>query len=319
MQLLTDYRVYWRDATTVQIGLDHRTALTVEGLSPDEQELISRLTESRTHVDMKSYAHTAGIDPQRLSQIIYMLKDAQVINEHEHSNSSALSQPAMLSRSGDRSATTVLITSIDALGVSIAMALVRAGVGGIVFSDTDLVSTSDHPALQKHWLGLPRSHAFVTALRSIRSDIRTTGNPDFAVVTGSQLVDPFSASWLMDEGIPHLLAWAEEVDVLVGPLVQPGRTPCASCLYKYRNSRDEAWALLAPQALASTALLPPAETLDIASALGARAVLAYLDGLGNPIDQQQWRVPPSPDLPRLFPVYPNSQCGCCETLPPEEV
>lgn len=318
MQLLTDYRVYWRDATTMQIGLDPRTALTIEGLSPAEQELVSRLTESHTYIDIESYAEDAEIEPQRLTQIIYMLKEAQVIYEHDYEALPALSQPPMLSRSGDRSDATVLITHIDALGVGIALALVRAGVGGIVFSDTDSVSTADHPSLQKHWLGLPRSQAFLTALRQSRSDIRTDGTPDIAVVTGSQLVDPFSTSWLIDKGIPHLLAWVEEVDVLVGPLVQPGATPCASCLYKYRNSRDEAWSLLAPQALASTALLPPADTLDVASSLGARAVLAFLDGLGNPADTQQWRIPPSPDMPRLLPVYPNPHCGCCEALPPEK-
>ena len=114
------------------------------------------------------------------------------------------------------------------------------------------------------------------------------------------------------------MAWAEEVDVLVGPLVQPGATPCASCLYKYRNDSDEAWALLAPQALASTALLPPTDTLEVAASLAARAVLSFLDGLGNPVDTQQWRIPPSPELPRLLPVYPNPHCGCCEALPPEE-
>lgn len=315
MQLLTDYRVYWRDATTVQIGLDPRTALTIEGLSSAEQEFIARLTESHTHIDLESYAESTEIDPQRLAQIIYMLKDAHILHEHEQGRCPALSQPPMLSRSSDRSQATVLITNVDALGVGIALALVRAGVGGIVFSDTDLVSTSDHPSLQKHWLGLPRSQAFLTALRSVRSDIRTSGEPDIAVVTGSQLVDPFSASWLMDNGIPHLLAWVEEIDVLVGPLVQPGNTPCASCLYKYRSHRDEAWTLLAPQALASTALLPPADTLDIASSLGARAVLTFLDGLGNPSDTQQWRIPPTPDIPRLSPVYPNPECGCCEDIP----
>lgn len=316
MQLLTDYRVYWRDATTVQIGLDPRTALTIEGLSPSEQEFISRLTENHTHIDIESYAASAKIEPQRLAQIIYMLKDARILHEHEYERNSVLSQPPMLSRSGDRSQATVLITHIDALGVGIALDLVRAGVGGIVFSDTDVVSTTDHPNLQKHWLGLPRSQAFLTALRQARSDIRTDGEPDIAVVTGSQLVDPFSTSWLMDKGIPHLLTWAEEIDVIVGPLVQPGSTPCASCLYKYRNDSDEAWALLAPQALASTALLPPTDTLEVAASLAARAVLSFLDGLGNPVDTQQWRIPPSPELPRLLPVYPNPHCGCCEAVPP---
>lgn len=317
MQLLTDYRVYWRDATTMQIGLDPRTAFTLEGLSPAEQDFIAHLTENRTHIDIESYAHNAEIEPQRLAQIIYMLKDAQILRESEYEQGSAFLQSPMLSRSGDRSQATVLVTNTDALGVGIALALVRAGVGGIVFSDTDIVSTADHPSLQKHWLGLPRSQAFLTALRSARSDIRTSGEPDIAVVTGSQLVDPFSTSWLMGEDIPHLLAWVEEIDVLVGPLVQPGATPCASCLYKYRKSKDEAWSLLAPQALASNALLPPPDTLDVASSLGARAVLSFLDGLGNPVDRQQWRIPPNPDLPRLLPVYPNPYCGCCEPLPLE--
>lgn len=318
MQLLTDYRVYWRDATTVQIGLDPRTALTIDGLSPDEQDFISRLTESHTRVDMESSAKSAGIKPQRLAQILYKLREAHVLWDDEAKRLPAPSQPTMLSRAGDRSHATVLLTNVDALSVAIALALVRAGVGGIVFSDNGIVGTADHPILQKHWLGLPRSQAFVTALRQCSSDIRTTGTPDIAVVTGSHLIAPASTSRLMDEGIPHLLAWAEEVDVLVGPLVQAGVTACASCVYQYRSNEDEAWSLLAPQALASHALLPPTNTLDMASSVGAQAVLAFLDGFDNPIDTCQWRIPPSPDMPHLSPVSPHNECGCCNRLPPEQ-
>ena len=67
MHLLPDYRVFWRDATTVQIGLDERTAFTIEGLNLQEQNFLSHLHTPRNHSEIELLAKEHSIPPERLT------------------------------------------------------------------------------------------------------------------------------------------------------------------------------------------------------------------------------------------------------------
>lgn len=49
------------------------------------------------------------------------------------------------------------------------------------------------------------------------------------------------------QGVAHLLVVLDEDRVRVGPLVQPGRTPCLGCLDLTRADWDPAWPALLPQ------------------------------------------------------------------------
>ena len=214
----------------------------------------------------------------------------------------------MLSRSTDRSHITVEIAHLDSLGIAIGLALARSGIGGITFSDTATVTTKDHPILQRNWLGLPRAQAFHTALRHASPHIRTSGESQLTVITGSHLVDPISCENYMRDNTPRVLAWAEEVDICVGPFVDADGGACSLCLYHHRAEKDKAWNLLAPQASYTPPLAPPAESLELAASLAARGIVAYLDGYGNPLKNITWRIPPNPDWPYKTHVSEHEKC-----------
>jgi len=133
---------------------------------------------------------------------------------------------------------------------------------------------------------------------------------DAAVVTGSRLIDPRRTYGLCDERTPHLLAWVEEVDACVGPLVEPGAGACAACAYHARCEADGAWANLASQAALARPIGPTPAVRDLASALGARAVMGFLEGAGNTLHDVQWRVPQGAQAPYLVSVPAHPSCGC---------
>ena len=272
--------VFWRSAETLQIGLDPRVGVVIEDLTPAEQDLVARLSDPMTAPELDAFARRHRLRPTRVERILSMLERADVLRDGRLAPSSPLSSSC------------VRIESLDPLGVAIGLTLARSGVGSVVFDDPSPVAASDHPALSRRGAGQRRDRAFLTVLRSAAPGIRTHGEPDAAVVTGSRLIDPRRTYGLCDERTPHLLAWVEEVDACVGPLVEPGAGACAACAYHARCEADGAWANLASQAALARPIGPTPAVRDLASALGARAVMGFLEGAGNTLHDVQWRGAP---------------------------
>lgn len=308
MQLSPDIRPYWLEANSIQLGLDPRISTVLEGLTHTEFDFVTRLEPGFTAVEIESLATAMNITPQRQSMILSKLSEAGALLE----SSEAPPLPT-LSRDRDRSHDAVAITHADQFGFAIGLALVRAGVGTVVIEDTD----SPPPASAQHSLTTTSASArdtFTTLARAINPAYRPEGQAQLAVQTSPFLPDPFEAERLMAARLPHLLAWSEDIDVCVGPFVEPEVTACAECIYRSRMAEDGAWAILAPQALLGRSSTIPANTLDIAVSLAVRAVVTYLDGYGNMLANRQWRVPPVPGVPSVREYIPSPDCGCIGSL-----
>ncbi|RTE49053.1 hypothetical protein [Actinobaculum sp. 352] len=373
MQIIPELGVFWRNNATLQIGLDPRVRIWVDGLTRHEQSLVSLLTRDHTIPELDRLAASHHVTPERLARILAMLRRAGVLREAADAQEAAgttvsatidpklavaeanLEQepkaatacissavghlegaPATAGDKDPAAAQLALINSdahprtdcrvricgLDPLGVAIGLSLATQGIGTILFSDPQPVGAADHCALWPRWQGLPRERAFLTALRQVNPRIRTGsasgGNSEEAhlsVVTGSRLANPRSTMHLMASGTPHMLLWTEDIDVCVGPLVEPHRSACAECLYKERLEEDACWALLAAQAAGSAPLVTSGPALGLAASLATHAILSLLDGLGNPLQNRQWRVPPLPEPPYQVEVQPHSSCGCTSQEP----
>ena len=333
MQIVPGLGVFWRSRDVLQIGLDPRVGVLVEGLSPKEQELVTFLTKPRTAAELDPMAEAKGIGTSRLAEILTMLHRAGVLeglpsNLHAVSESApdaGNSQPGSSASAANslrpvrtsaahasRTSRHVHIAQLDALGTEIALKLAEQGVGIVSFSDRRPVNCADHPLLWSRWQGLPREQAMTTMLRQLAPEtlIHCESPPQLIVFTGSHLVSPAATQRCMDEGIPHLLAWTEEIDVCIGPIVEPQRSPCAGCLYQSKLASDPAWPILVPQIEGNRSLNAAGETRDLAASIAVRSILGFLDGLGNPLRDAQWRVPPVPFFPRYVSVSSHPSCGC---------
>ncbi len=85
---------------------------------------------------------------------------------------------------------------------------------------------------------------------------------------------------------PHLVVRFVEGEALLGPLVEPGRTPCVRCIDAHLTEQDPAWPLLVEQlsrlggADRADGMPEPVDAALAAVALGwaARELTAYVDG-----------------------------------------
>ncbi|MDO4887797.1 MAG: hypothetical protein Q3979_03710 [Actinomycetaceae bacterium] len=295
--------VFWRSSQTLQIGLDSRTGVTIEGLKKNEQDFVAQLCRPIAEAELDFVARGHRLRPARAAQILRMLQRAGVLRPTGDDGPPGLAKAC------------VAIDRLDPLGVSIGLGLARCGVGAIVFDDTARVGADDHPALFSRQRGQTRGRAFLSALRAVSPGVEHIGDPSLTVVTGSRLIAPSRTHDLWDAGRAHLLAWVEEVDTCVGPLVEPGRGACAECIQTARREADDAWDQLAPQAALAPAIAPKPDARDLASALAVRAILGFLAGSGNTLGDAQWRITSGARAPQLIEVAARPACGCTQAVP----
>lgn len=309
MLLSPDIRPYWLEADSIQIGLDPRISTILEGLSHPEFDFVTRLDPEFGDTEILALAQEMGVKDERLGLILSKLKEAGLIVDPEESQTLPT-----LSRTRSRLGDAVSIAKADQLGFAIGIGLVRAGVGTVILEDDD-APTPDLSEPFPEAAGIAKAKdAFTTIARRLNPAYSPEGSATVAVQTSSFLADPFEAERFMASRMPHLLAWTEDVDVCVGPLVEPEITTCAECLYRTHMNEDPSWPILAPQALLGRSPGIPPSTLDLSVSLAVRAITTYLDGYGNMLANRQWRVPPVPGAPSVREFVPAPECGCIGSL-----
>lgn len=304
------FGVFWRTPSHIQIGLDPRVAVTFDGLTSREQEFVAFLTSHRTHAEIDALAWRLRLPRSRCDDIIEELREHRLLLDE--------SQRGM--------PLNVRLMNLDPLAVSIAYALARAGLRRIYYADARPITPADHPALVQRRCDAPtRDAAFALLMETTSTDaVRVEPNPenqnvhapvDLTIVTGSRAIDPLATTFLMEDRAPHLLVWMEDVDMCIGPLVEPYASACARCLYNDRLARDPAWRVLFPQVLAAPSLLPSPHMLHLVGELVARSVLSVAQTRSNVLFNRQWRIPLRTGLPYMQAVDPHPRCGCLASTP----
>jgi hypothetical protein len=114
--------------------------------------------------------------------------------------------------------------------------------------------------------------------------------------------------------VVHLSVVVREADVLVGPLVRPGGSPCLRCLDLHRADEDPRWPVVATQLATRRGRRTGEESVlaAVSGSLTAAQVLAHLDGrtpltVGGSIDVA---LPDAVPRVRRWAVHPG--CGCTD-------
>lgn len=125
--------------------------------------------------------------------------------------------------------------------------------------------------------------------------------------------DPLTAEPLVTSGTPHLYAGVIEGTGVVGPLVLPGATACASCLARDRADRDPTWPRMLAQWRSGRARHVHACDLALSTTVAGLAAahsLAFLDGAAPASAGVRWEA----SMPGLDwharPVTPHLTCPC---------
>ena len=342
MRLRPNIRVLDRGPTALQFGADPRWATLLTGLSGPERELLLELRGEDRPTTEALVARSAarGVPQDRLRASLAALTAAGLLSPAARATGGArvpsallddaaaieTSVPGMLGAPtlAARSAAVVALCGAGRLGMVVASTLAAAGVGSLELDDARPVRPADVGVggYRERDVGAPRARAasevLMRAYPTTRARSGGSVTPDVVVLVFEETADPVRTARLMSEGVPHLAVTVREGDVVVGPFVEPGASPCLTCLDLHRTDQDCSWPEIAPQLRRAGRLAPPAVDSSLAAVAGALAaahVLARLDGFrpattGASIEVS---IPDAPPRLRRWEMHPN--CGCIDVAP----
>lgn len=342
-QLKPALRQVWRDATTLQLGLDPDRAVVISGLDAGAARLVESLDGSRDLPAVLATAAELGVEPVRADILLDLLSRSGVLDD-----SSADQGPLRRLARGERErlapdfaaasvvrgdsnggvdvlarrqTMTVAVHGAGRVGASLTSLLAAAGVGCVVVIDECLTLPADVApgGLRIDDIGARRQDAAARVAKAAAPSVRTSmprshAQPDLAVIAVVELLSPGLPDQLLRASVPHLFAMVREGTGVVGPLVLPGRSSCHRCHDLYRCDRDPAWPRIAAQLSDGSGTRVLACDVALATAVAAQAalqVLAFLDGNQTPpsvdgtleIEQADGRV-----RRRSWSSHPA--CGC---------
>lgn len=309
-QLKPALRRVWRDATTLQLGVDPGHAVVISGLDQRCARLVEALDGTRDHSDVLATARRLGVESARAHELLGLLERSGVLDDASADRRAlaALSQgdrdrlapdlaAASLVRGTEdggvavltrRRTAVVAVNGAGRVGAAVTTLLAAAGVGTLVVEDASIAVAADvTPAGPSAMdVGASRADAAIRAAKRLAPGLqralpRSRRDPDLVVLTPER--DGFGdlPDRLVRGGVVHLFAQVRDITGVVGPLVLPGRSSCARCHDLHRADRDPAWPRVAAQLTDAARERPAACDVVLATAVAALAasqVLAYLDG-----------------------------------------
>jgi hypothetical protein len=332
----------WRDASTLQIGLDPQRAVVIGGVGRGEARLVAALDGSRDIGAVHSLARSLGVELPRAERLLDLLGAADALGdattpdghwaeldpaERDRLTPDATSlglvgagPRAGVRALGRRHGAAVLVEGAGRVGAAVAALVAAAGVGHVAVQDGGDVRGADvSPAgVAPTTVGTRRADAARALIRRSAPSTRTSlprrsDRPDVVLLAPVGALPLDAAHEWMRADVPHLFAGIRETTGVVGPLVVPGRSSCLRCADLHRTDRDPAW----PAVAAQLAGAPPLAACDVslASLVAAQAalqVLTLIDGLDTPVAlgaTLETRLPGAMTRRRFWPPHPACGCG----------
>ena len=261
--------VLWRRVGQSQIGTEPGHAVVLDGLSPQEQQLLDRLPPDLSPGDVYQVARWSEVPVARAHQILSALDEAGVLTRDAPAPGTG--DEVYWERLADNPRARVRALRDGIVGIiggcrlarELVSLLAEAGVGALLAEDEELGD----------WAG--------SLVPPVRTRMPLETRPHLVVTVEGHLVEPLRAQGLGAAGVAHLPVVVREVSVRVGPLLEPGHPPCATCLDLWERDADPQWPAVATQLRLLAP--PPTETLLLhqAATLAARAVTEVLSGRGQ--------------------------------------
>jgi bacteriocin biosynthesis cyclodehydratase domain-containing protein len=136
---------------------------------------------------------------------------------------------------------------------------------------------------------------------------------DLGIVVGHYVLEPDSYGFWLRRDLPHLPVVFGDDSVLMGPLVEPGRTPCLFCLEHYRRDADASWSAIASQLWGRRSLAETALVSTEVAARVSRLVLRRLAGAPQPgrsLAARSFRLAVDTGEVTRRDWTPHPDCGC---------
>ncbi len=125
------------------------------------------------------------------------------------------------------------------------------------------------------------------------------GDADLAIIVAQFVIEPELHGLWLRRDVPHLAVVLGDASVRVGPVIEPGLTPCLYCLERQHADADPAWPAIASQLWGQRSPLEsPLVATEVAAIVG-RYALTRLRGT----------LPEDPALPRATSLRLDATTG----------
>jgi bacteriocin biosynthesis cyclodehydratase domain-containing protein len=332
-------RRLWRDPVTVQLGTGGSDAVVLAGRDLDDLAVLDLLDGGRTTAGLLTEAERLGHSRESVQRLLDTLADAGALDDATGLGAvPARLQPDLMSLSllhrppgagrralAARADATVTVHGGGRVGATVASLLAAAGVGAL--DTVDAGTLRDGDLAPGGCREVPRSGASRGEIARRSAEVNRAAAsvgraPDGAVrVAVLCPVDPLlPPEWLVAvREVPHLPVLVRETTAILGPLVEPGATPCLRCLELARGDRDPAWPALTAQLVGGARQVEACDVTlaSLAASLAAMQVLTYLDGATPPPTRAATLEFGLRDMRlrrRTLAAHPGCGCGA-DTLP----
>ena len=340
-------RRFWRDETTVQLGLDPRRALVLGNLDPPLAAALDLLDGTRDRDQLVAELVRRGADPDECAELLALLTRAGVLDDASHPLGEwGLLPPQERDRLAPdlaglslrhhtpgravdilarRRRAHVAVCGLGRVGAPLAAHLVAGGVGAITLLDSAPARPADVAAggLAAEQLGRARATAAQDALLRITDTARVAASDavpaavDLVVLAGVGDLDPRALldteQTIATHRLPHLYAAVRDQVAVIGPYVVPGVTSCARCHHLVRTDRDPAWPRVAASLRGGRRDADGGEAAlaAVTASLGALQALAVLDGEPSPVADAtlELGLPDWQLRRRSWPAHPDCPCA----------
>ena len=340
LQLRPGLYQVWRRPGRLQIGLDPRHGVVLDGLMPADEAVLATLRTGGTRsVLVREAVATGGTEPRAL-RLLAEIRAAGLVTEASPVRSLLARIPDDVRRRAAadvaalgighaardpwqlveaRRRRRVVVSGLGRTGLETVLGLAAAGVGTIGLDDPATVLATDE--MQRGYgtedVGRPREDAARDILLGLSPSTRasvTDGPVDLVVVVAHGALDPGVADRLMSADVAHLAVVWGEAGVVVGPLVVPGRSSCLRCQHLHRTDRDAEWPRVVAQ-ISGRGRNRPERTEEgplatLAATLATGQVLAHLDGARPAAHNASLEASLPARGVALRPWPPHARCGC---------
>lgn len=141
----------------------------------------------------------------------------------------------------------------------------------------------------------------------------STGECELAVLVANFVVAPGVHAYWLRRDIPHLPVVVGDSTIEIGPVVEPGRSPCVRCASLDRRDADPAWPALAAQLDGTVSAVDIPAVAGEVAAIVARLVSARLREGPTETHRVDELELDSGELSSRE-VEPHPECGCVELM-----
>lgn len=325
VRLRPGLRVLWRDSETIQLGWGAQPSVTFSNPSPEDLGLLDRLrlngvTHDRSNPVLRRLAKHNLLLPA----------SSRSLSELEHNFRFRLAPDAalrsMTASSGDgwaqilaRTRATIAVRGLGRTGGHLVRLLAHCGIGRlIIWDDAPVLGQDVSPGVfSREDLTKRRDHALRDKIMREYPDVAISVEPearaDLVIFIGHYLIDSLLFDDLLRNDVPHLAVTLCDSRASIGPLVEPGKTPCLRCIKLHQTDVDPAWPMLGAQLrdLEAEEIHPEESSLaSLAASLTLGLVLSHIGGNSDNHRGLSAEISLSDFLPAARTWAPHPDCGC---------